>query len=123
MTMCPPLSRNSTHVDGVLVSLQNCAQHLSGLETRLVDQAVGDGEQLRESHFHNLVKVISCLSHLKAVDAADGQQALQTGKNATGILLVQEVDGDVEEVGPLLGEVVVQDLLQSSDELSADLRR
>jgi hypothetical protein len=98
-------------VDGVLVSLENCAQHLASLETGLVDQAVGNCEQLRESHLDNLVKVFSCLSHLEAVDAADGQQALQTGENAAGILLVQEADGDVEEIGPVLGEIVVENLL------------
>lgn len=98
-------------VDGVLVGLENSAQHLASLETGLVDQAVGDCEQLREGHLHNLVKVFSCLSHLEAVHAADGQQALQTGEDATGILLVQEVDGDVEELGPVVGEIVVKDFL------------
>lgn len=112
-----------THVNGVLVSLEDSAQHLSGLETGLVDQAVGDCEQLRERHLDNLVKVLPCLAHLEAVHTADGQQALQTGEDAAGILLVQEVDGDVQEVGPLFGKVVVQDLLEGSDELGADLRR
>jgi hypothetical protein len=98
-------------VNGVLVSLEDSAQHLASLETGLVDQAVGDCEQLRESHLNNLVKVFSCLSHLEAIHTADGQQALQTGENAAGILLIQEADGDVEEIGPVFGEVVVQDLL------------
>jgi len=110
-------------VDGVLVGLENGAQHLSSLEAGLVDQAVGNVEQLGECHLHNLVKVFSCLTHLEAVDATDGQQTLQTGEDAAGILLVQKIDGDVEEVGPLLGEVVMQDLLQGSNELCADLRR
>lgn len=98
-------------VDGVLVSLENSAQHLASLETSLVDQAVGNCKQLRKCHLNDLVKVFSCLSHLEAIDAADGQQALQTGENAAGILLVQEADGDVEEIGPVFGEIVVQDLL------------
>lgn len=98
-------------VNGVLVGLEDSAQHLASLETGLVDQAVGNCEQLREGHLNNLIKVFSCLAHLEAVDAADGQQALQTGENAAGILLVQEVDGDVEELGPVVGEIVVEDLL------------
>lgn len=110
-------------VNGVLVGLEDSAQHLSSFETGLVDQAVGNCEQLREGHLNNLVKVFSCLTHLETVDTADGQQALQTGENASGILLVQEVDGDVEEIRPLLREVVVENLLQGSDELSTNLRR
>ena len=110
-------------VDGVLVGLENSAQHLASLETGLVDQAVGDSEQLREGHLDNLIKVFPRLTHLEAINAADGQQALQTGENAAGILLVQEIDGDVEEFGPVIGEIVVEDLLQGSNELGTDLRR
>jgi len=106
----------------MLVGLEDGPEHLTSLETGLVDEIVADGQQLRECHFDNLVEICSCLAHLEPVDSANGQQTLQTGKDLSGILGVQKGDGDVEKVGPLFGEVVVEYLLESSDELRSDLR-
>lgn len=122
-TVLPRLVLVPTHVDGVLVSLEHRPEHLTGLETGLVDEVVSNTQQLRESHLDDLVEIGSCLSHLEPVHPADGQQALQTSEDRAGILGVQEIDRDVEKVGPLLGEVVVENLLERCNELCSDLRR
>lgn len=106
----------------MLVGLEHRPEHLTGFEAGLVDEVITDAQQLWECHLDNLVKVAARLAHLEPIHPADGQQTLQTCKDGSGILCVEEADGDVEEIGPLLGEVVVQDLLESCDELCADLR-
>jgi len=57
------------------------------------------------------VEVGAILARFEAVDFAYGQQALNACEDGSGILCVQQLDGDVEEVGPALGEVVGEDLL------------
>jgi hypothetical protein len=38
------------------------------------------------------------------------------------VLGVEQLDGDVDEIGPLLGKVDMEDLLQRNDQLRADIR-
>jgi hypothetical protein len=106
----------------VLVSLERKVQHLSGLVTLLIDQLIAYREQSRECHLHNLVKVrpVIPVCILEPVCPAYRQQALQACKHRPGIVRVEQLGRVVEEGGPLVGEVIVQDALQYRDELLSD---
>lgn len=94
------LASSISYVDGVLVDLQHGAEDLSSLQACLAGQRVANVQQLREGHGDNLVKVCPVLSRLEPVDLADGQQTLHTGKDGRDISGIQQLDGDVEKVGP-----------------------
>lgn len=112
-----------SYVDGVLVHLQHCAQNLSSLQASLAGKRVADVEQLWERQGDDLVKICAVLAGLEAVDFTYRQQALHASKDGGNVAGVQQLDGDVEKVGPFCGEVVGEDLLEGGDELQADLRR
>ncbi len=94
----------------MLVPFKHSPQHLSGLNARLVDQAVTDVEEQRERRSHDLVKVVPAIAGFETVDAADGEETLHPGEHGVGIVGLQQLDGDVDELGPLARKVVLQDL-------------
>lgn len=61
------------------------------------------------------------VASLETVCAADGQEALQTGKDGAGIVGVEELEGIVHKGGPSLREVEVKDALQDGHQLVAHL--
>lgn len=93
----------------MLVRLEGDVEHLAGLVALLGDQLVADGQQAGEAGLDDLVEVGAALAvaGLEAVCAADGQQALQTGEDGGGAVGVEQLDGEVHEAGPLVGEVPV----------------
>lgn len=72
---------------------------------------------------HNLIELVPLLSSLEAIDAADGQKALQPGVDCVRIVGAEELEGEVEESGPLFGEIVLQDLLEKRNQLGANIMR
>jgi len=46
------------------------------------------------------------LGRLESVNAADGEQALDTRKDGIGIVALEQLNGHVEKLGPFCGEVV-----------------
>lgn len=111
-----------THVDGVLVGLDNGAQHLRRLQALLIHQLLSNTEQLREGVLHNLVKFLPLLSSLESVYSADGQQTLESGVDMVRIACTEQLEGKLQESGPLLREVMLQDLLEERDQLGANIR-
>lgn len=71
--------------------------------------------------FHNLVKLLALISTLESIHTADGQQTLQAGVDGVRIVGAQQLEGDIEETGPLLWEVMLKDLLKEGNELCADV--
>ena len=106
----------------MFVDLQDCPQNLACLEARFSRQRVANVQQLGKRQGDYLVKVGPVLARLEAVDLAYGQQALHAGEDRGNVASIQQLDGYVEEVGPLGGEVVGKDLLQGGDELQAHWR-
>lgn len=110
-----------THVDSVFIGLHHNAEHLSGLQTLLIDQLLTNAEELGERVLHNLIKLLSLLAGLEPIHATDGQQALQACIDCVRIVRAKQLKGEVEETRPLLGEVVLEDLLEKRDQLGADI--
>lgn len=114
--LCEP---QVTHIDRMFIRLDNNPKHLTGLQTLLIHQLHTDVEQLRKRMLHDLVKLLSLLTALKSVHPADGEKTLQAGVDGTRIVGAEELEGDVQEPRPLLGEVMLKDFLKEGDELSA----
>lgn len=97
----------------MLVGLKGEMQHLSGLVALLRDELVADSKEAGEAGLDDPVKVLTVL----AVDAlvpkstAEGQEALETGKDGCRVVDVEELQGEVDEAGPAGREVVLQDTL------------
>lgn len=72
---------------------------------------------------YNLIKLLPLLSGLVAINATNGQKTLQSSIDSVRVIGTEELKGQVEESGPLLGEIVLQDLLEKRDELGADIGR
>jgi hypothetical protein len=107
----------SPYVDGVLVHLQHRPQYFAGLQARLVRERVSNVEQLRERQGDNPVKVCAVLTRLESVDLAYREQALHTRKYRSDVSSVQQLDGDIHEVGPFRGEIVCEYLLECRNKL------
>ncbi len=86
-------------------------------------QVDADAQDGREGELDDAIKVGPLLDRLEAVDAAQSQQTLQARKDRGDILGVEQRHGDVDEVGPPFGEIVLEHLLQDGDELRSDLGR
>ena len=111
------------YIDGVLVHLEYCAQYFTSFQARLAGQRVANVEQLWERHGDDLVKICAALARLESVDLAYRQQALHTGEDGLDVPSIQQLYGNVEEVGPFRGKVVCEYLLEGRDELQAHLGR
>jgi hypothetical protein len=72
---------------------------------------------------HNLIELLPLLSGLVAINATDGQKALQSSIDSIRVIGTEELKGQIEESGPLLREIVLQDLLEKRNELGADIGR
>lgn len=120
---CLFIDARVTHIDGVLISLHDNPEHLSSLQALLINQPLSNAEQLGERVLHNLIKLLSFLAGLEPIHAADGQQALQTCVDCVRIIRAKKLKGEIEESRPLLGEVVLEDLLEEWNQLSADIGR
>jgi len=107
----------------VLIRLDDDAEHLRSLQALLINQLLANVEQLRERVLHNLVKLLPLLAGLESVHTTDGQQTLETGVDVVRIIGSEQLKGDIQEAGPLFGEVVLQDLLEEGDQLGADIGR
>ena len=107
----------------MLVRLQDGPKHLASFQARLLEQLIGQVERERERDLHNLVKIHPVLSSLETIYSADGEQALDASEHGLSIVAVQQIECDVEELGPFRREVVGQDLLEGGNELHADRRR
>lgn len=70
---------------------------------------------------YNLIKLLSLLAGLKPIHATDGQQALQACIDCVRIIRAKQLKGEIEETRPLLGEIVLEDLLEKGDQLGADI--
>lgn len=62
----------NTHVNGVLIRLDDDAEHLRSLQALLVNQLLTNVEQLRKRVLHNLVELLPLLASLESVHTADG---------------------------------------------------
>lgn len=72
---------------------------------------------------HDLIELLSLLTGLEPVDPADRQKALQTRIDRTCVIGAEELQSKIQESGPLLGEVVLKNLLEEGDQLIADIGR
>lgn len=105
-------------VDRVLVGLDDHLQHLARIRAVLLHQSRSDIKDDREGSLGDAVELAALLLvRLKPVNAAERKQTLDTGKHGLDIVRVQELQGDVHITGPLLGEVVVEDLSDQREEL------
>lgn len=99
----------------MLVRLDNSAKHLSRFQALFIHKFHADAQKLRERMFHNLVEFLSLLPGLEPVHPADRKQALQARVDRVRIVGSQQLEGNIDEVRPLLGEVVLEDLLEKRD--------
>lgn len=118
---CPFVEPLIAHVDGMLIRLHNGAQHLRRLQTLLIHQLLPNTEQLWERVFHNLVKFLPLLSSFESVYAADSQQTLQSRVDMVRVACTEQLKSEFQESRPLLGKVVLQDLLEERNQLGADI--
>lgn len=72
---------------------------------------------------HDFIELLSLLAGLKPVDPADCQKTLQTRIDRTGVIGAEELQSEIQESGPLLGEVVLENLLEKGNQLIADIGR
>lgn len=105
----------------MLVCFQDSPQHLARLQILFIHQAITNVEQLRERSLHNFIKVPSIVTQLESVGPTDRKQTLEACEDGGNILRVEQLDGDIDEFGPLLREVTMEDLLEGYDELGADV--
>jgi len=110
------------YVYRVLVCLHDSPQYLASFYACFVDQPTSNTQKQRKCHRDHLIEISTNFSNLEPVYPAYCQQALYSGKDRACIVCAEELDGDVEEVRPLGGEVVGKDFLESWNELSAYLR-
>lgn len=71
--------------------------------------------------FHDFIKLLSLLASLKPVNAADCQKTLQTRIDRTRVIGSEKLQSKIQESGPLLGEIVLEDLLEEGNQLIADI--
>jgi len=90
----------------MLVHLKYGAENLASLQAGLIGELVAQVQQLREGQGNDLIKVHAILARLEPINFAYRQQALHTGKYRRNVARVQQLHSDVEEVGPILGEVI-----------------
>lgn len=107
----------------MLVGLDHDAEHFRRLQTLFIDKLQTDAQQLRERVLDDLIEFLPLLSGLESVYTADGQQALQTSVDGVGIVHAQQLESDVQETGPLLGEIMLKDFLKKRNQLSPNIRR
>lgn len=112
-----------TDINSVLVDLENGPQHLASFQARLIYQPRADVQQLRKCNLNNAIELGPVLGALEAVYPADSQQALDAGKDRIRVIRVKKLLGDLEEFGPLGGEIKGENLLEGGDELGANGRR
>ena len=72
---------------------------------------------------HDFIELLSLLAGLKPVNAADGQKTLQTRIDRTGVIGAEKLQSKIQESRPLLGEIVLEDLLKEGNQLIADIGR
>lgn len=106
----------------MLVGLQCQVKHLASLIALLVHQLVADGQQAGEAGLDNLIKVLPIIAVCRLVSkgAANGQQTLQASEDGTGVICVEELEGEVHEPRPAGREIILKDSLEDGDELLAD---
>jgi len=107
----------------MLVGLHDNPKHLRRLQALLIDQPLSNAQQLGERVLHDLVKLLALLSSLKSVHTTNGQQALQTRIDSVRIVSREQLKVELKESRPLLGEVVLQNLLEEGNQLGADIGR
>lgn len=110
-----------THTNSMFIRFDHNPEHLRRLQAFLVDQLHTDVQQLRERMLDDLVEFLPLFPGLESVHAADGQQTLQARIDRIGIVGTEQLERDVQESGPLLGEIMLEDLLQKRDELGANV--
>lgn len=107
----------------MLIRLHNDAEHLRRLQALLVDKLHTDVEELWEGVLDDLVKIGAVLLRLESVYAANGQHTLQARVDRVGIIRAEQLDCDIQEAGPSLGEVMLEYFLEDGNQLGADVRR
>lgn len=73
--------------------------------------------------FDDVVKVYSLLPSLVSVHFAEREEALQAGEDGVGIVGTQQLHRNLDEAGPFLWEVMLQNLAQDGHQLRADIWR
>jgi hypothetical protein len=111
------------YVYRVLISLHDSPKDFASVQARLDDQTVSNIQQQRKGHRYHLVKVSAHLAHLEAIHPTYCKQTLDAGKYRPRIVRAEELNGDIEEVRPLGGEVVGEDFLERGNKLRAYLWR
>ena len=119
----PSAKRTTTHKGSVLEALDHDPQHLACFVAHLVNQVRSDPEQVGERMRDDLVEVGPVLCGPEPIDATEGKQTLQPGVDRKSVMGVEQSHRDVHKVGPLLGEIMLQDLLHRGDELLPHLGR
>jgi hypothetical protein len=72
---------------------------------------------------HDLIELLSLLAGLEPVNPADRQKALQTRIDCACVIGAEELQSKIQESGPLLGEIVLENLLEEGNQLIADIGR
>lgn len=72
---------------------------------------------------HDLVKLIPLFPALVSVHSADRKQTLESRVDVIRITRTEKLEGKLQEPGPSLGEIMLQDLLEEGDQLCANIWR
>lgn len=86
-------------------------EHLSGLFARFIYKPLANSQKSWEGRLYDLVEVGSMFSRFETKHSAESKQALQACKDGRGLICIEELERNGDKTGPLLGEVIVEDLL------------
>ena len=106
----------------MFIRFNNNAEHLCRLQAFFVDKSQSDIQQLRESVLDNLVEFFPLVPTLETVHTADGHQTLQACVHGVCVIGTQQLNRDIQEPGPVFGEIILEDFLQKRNELGANIR-
>ena len=97
-----------SHVYRILVRLGNRPEHLSSLDTLLINQARTNIQQLRESCLNNVIELGPQFTGLKPIHPTDRKKTLQTSENGIGVIAVHQLEREAHIIRPLVREVILQ---------------
>lgn len=106
----------------MLVSFQSQVQHLTGLIALLSHQLIADGEKPRKTSLDDLIEMDATLAlrGTESPGATHGEEALQAGQDGARVVGIEKLHGIIHEVGPLVGEIEVQNPLKNGNYLLTD---
>ena len=106
----------------MFVRLHHNPQHPRSLEAFLFHQTGPDVKNMVKGELNDSIEIFSMLPSFESVGAAYCQNTLQASKHGVRIVGAEELHGNVHKIGPFLGEIMLEYLLQYWYELRSYLR-